>query len=120
MERKRNVRCQRDSVADSSETILRDSPLGKEVTYPSKHELKAMSQKIIDYHPMLQDTGTNMPYVRFLSFKIVFVYVCVFMHMRTIEDQQLISFYFTTVDHLHQNVLATPKYEVSKEDVIIV
>lgn len=48
--------------------ILRASPLGKEVTYPSKHELRAMSQKIVDYYPMLRD-ATDLPYVSFYFFK---------------------------------------------------
>lgn len=43
--------------------ILRASPMGKEVRYPSKLEMKAMSQKIINYYPMLRDADTNMPYV---------------------------------------------------------
>ena len=43
--------------------ILRVSPTGKEVKYPSKLEMKVMSQKIVDYYPMLQDAGTDMPYV---------------------------------------------------------
>ncbi|KAI4889729.1 hypothetical protein NFI96_033080 [Prochilodus magdalenae] len=41
--------------------ILRASPLGKEERYPSKHELRAMSQKIVDYYPMLRDTS-DLPY----------------------------------------------------------
>lgn len=43
--------------------ILRASPMGKEVSYPSKLEIRAMSQKIIDYYPMLRDDDPNMPYV---------------------------------------------------------
>lgn len=47
--------------------ILRASPLGKVVTYPSKHELRAMSQKIVDYYPMLRDAG-GLPYVSIFVF----------------------------------------------------
>lgn len=43
--------------------ILRASPMGKEVRYPSKLELRAMSQKIVEYYPMLRDADINMPYV---------------------------------------------------------
>ncbi|CAG6022017.1 unnamed protein product [Menidia menidia] len=43
--------------------ILRASPMGKEVRYPSKLEMRAMSQKIIDYYPMLRDDDLNMPYL---------------------------------------------------------
>ncbi|XP_077939168.1 uncharacterized protein LOC144411419 isoform X2 [Gasterosteus aculeatus] len=43
--------------------ILRASPMGKEVSYPSKLEIRAMSQKIIDYYPMLRDDDPNMPYL---------------------------------------------------------
>ncbi|KAK0142032.1 hypothetical protein N1851_020298 [Merluccius polli] len=43
--------------------ILRASPMGKEVRYPSKLEMRAMSQKIIDYYPMLRDDVPNMPFV---------------------------------------------------------
>lgn len=43
--------------------ILRASPLGKEERYPSKLELKVMSQKIIEYYPMLRDAHSNPPYV---------------------------------------------------------
>ncbi|KAI4891729.1 hypothetical protein NFI96_032128, partial [Prochilodus magdalenae] len=35
--------------------ILRASPLGKEERYLSKHELRAMSQKIVYYYPMLRE-----------------------------------------------------------------
>ena len=43
--------------------ILRASPLGKEASYPSKLEMKVMSQKIIEYYPMLRDADPNMPHV---------------------------------------------------------
>lgn len=43
--------------------ILRASPMGKEASYPSKLEMKVMSQKIIEYYPMLRDTDPNMPHV---------------------------------------------------------
>ncbi|XP_041964251.1 uncharacterized protein LOC121721413 isoform X2 [Alosa sapidissima] len=43
--------------------ILRASPMVKEVRYPSKLEMRAMSQKIIDYYPMLRDDDPNMPYL---------------------------------------------------------
>ncbi|XP_057183497.1 uncharacterized protein LOC130550133 isoform X2 [Triplophysa rosa] len=43
--------------------ILRASPMGKEVKYPSKLEMRVMSQKIVDYYPMLRDAGTDMPYL---------------------------------------------------------
>ncbi|XP_035985581.1 uncharacterized protein LOC118559015 [Fundulus heteroclitus] len=43
--------------------ILRASPMGKEVRYPSKLEMRAMSQKIVDYYPMLRDDDPNMPYL---------------------------------------------------------
>ncbi|KAI4886931.1 hypothetical protein NFI96_030450 [Prochilodus magdalenae] len=46
--------------------ILRASPLGKEERYPSKHELRAMSQKIVDYYPMLRDTS-DLPYLTIYS-----------------------------------------------------
>lgn len=48
--------------------ILRASPLGKEERYPSKHELRAVSQKIVDYYPMLRDTS-DMPYVSYFASK---------------------------------------------------
>ncbi|CAM4572024.1 unnamed protein product [Leuciscus chuanchicus] len=43
--------------------ILRASPMGKEVRYPSKLEMRAMSQKIVDYYPMLRDADPNIPYL---------------------------------------------------------
>ncbi|XP_069376260.1 uncharacterized protein [Paralichthys olivaceus] len=43
--------------------ILRASPMGKQARYPSKLEMRAMSQKIVDYYPMLRDADTNMPYL---------------------------------------------------------
>lgn len=43
--------------------ILRASPMGKQASYPSKLEMKVMSQKIIEYYPMLRDANANMPYV---------------------------------------------------------
>ncbi|XP_063061676.1 uncharacterized protein LOC134454542 isoform X1 [Engraulis encrasicolus] len=43
--------------------ILRASPMGKEASYPSKLEMKVMSQKIIEYYPMLRDTDPNMPHL---------------------------------------------------------
>ncbi|KAK2836794.1 hypothetical protein Q7C36_014663 [Tachysurus vachellii] len=42
------------------------SPLGKEVSYPSKCELRAMSKKIIAYYPMLCDTS-DVPYLTIYS-----------------------------------------------------
>ncbi|XP_039648964.1 uncharacterized protein LOC120554251 isoform X1 [Perca fluviatilis] len=43
--------------------IQRASPMGKEVRYPPKLEMRAMSQKIVDYYPMLRDADPNMPYL---------------------------------------------------------
>ncbi|KAJ3581970.1 hypothetical protein NHX12_016034 [Muraenolepis orangiensis] len=43
--------------------ILRASPMGKQASYPSKLEMKVMSQKIIEYYPMLRDANANMPYL---------------------------------------------------------
>lgn len=51
------------NTVTSMVAILRASPMGKEVTYPSKLEMRAMSQKIVDYYPMLRDADTHMPYV---------------------------------------------------------
>lgn len=51
--------------------ILRASPMGREVRYPSKLEMRAMSQKIVDYYPMLRDADPNMPYVS----NIFFIYL---------------------------------------------
>lgn len=48
--------------------ILRASPMGKEASYPSKLEMKVMSQKIIEYYPMLRDTDPNMPHVSIVFF----------------------------------------------------
>ena len=69
MERKR-TKFQRSYVPDlygtqslSMVAILRASAMGKEVKYPSKLEMRAMSQKIVDYFPMLRDADANMPYV---------------------------------------------------------
>ncbi|KAM4585548.1 uncharacterized protein PAE49_004768 isoform 1-T1 [Odontesthes bonariensis] len=43
--------------------ILRASPMGEEIKYPSKVEMRAMAQKIVNYYPMLRDDNSNMPYV---------------------------------------------------------
>ncbi|XP_076739545.1 uncharacterized protein LOC143412323 [Maylandia zebra] len=51
------------NTVTSMVAILRASPMGKEVTYPSKLEMRAMSQKIVDYYPMLRDADTHMPYL---------------------------------------------------------
>ncbi|XP_019212533.1 uncharacterized protein LOC109201347 isoform X2 [Oreochromis niloticus] len=51
------------NTVTSMVAILRASPMGKEVGYPSKLEMRAMSQKIVDYYPMLRDADTHMPYV---------------------------------------------------------
>ncbi|CAI5678314.1 unnamed protein product [Oreochromis niloticus] len=51
------------NTVTSMVAILRASPMGKEVGYPSKLEMRAMSQKIVDYYPMLCDADTHMPYV---------------------------------------------------------
>ncbi|KAM4528461.1 uncharacterized protein PAE49_000335 isoform 2-T2 [Odontesthes bonariensis] len=51
----------RNTIA-SMVAILRASPMGKEASYPSKLEMKVMSQKIIEYYPMLRDATANMPY----------------------------------------------------------
>lgn len=48
--------------------ILRASPMGREVKYPSKLEMKVMSKKIVDYYPMLRYAGTDMPYVSYVFF----------------------------------------------------
>ncbi|KAL3973270.1 amine sulfotransferase [Sarotherodon galilaeus] len=51
------------NTVTSMVAILRASPMGKEVRYPSKLEMRAMSQKIVDYYPMLRDADTHMPYL---------------------------------------------------------
>ncbi|CAI5657083.1 unnamed protein product [Oreochromis niloticus] len=51
------------NTVTSMVAILRASPMGKEVRYPSKLEMRAMSQKIVDYYPMLRDADTHMLYV---------------------------------------------------------
>lgn len=42
--------------------ILRASDLGEEQMYPSKAELRAVAEQIVDYYPMLRDKS-DMPYV---------------------------------------------------------
>ncbi|XP_028297877.1 kelch-like protein 10, partial [Gouania willdenowi] len=42
--------------------ILRASPMGNEAKYPSKLEMRAMSQKIVEYYPMLRDPDPHMSY----------------------------------------------------------
>lgn len=57
------------NTVTSMVAILRASLMGKEARYPSKLEIRAMSQKIVDYYPMLCDKDTNLPYVSiFFSF----------------------------------------------------
>ncbi|KAL4000685.1 transcription initiation factor TFIID subunit 6 [Sarotherodon galilaeus] len=51
------------NTVTSMVAILRASPMGKEVRYSSKLEMRAMSQKIVDYYPMLHDADTHMPYL---------------------------------------------------------
>ena len=50
--------------------ILRASPMGEEIKYPSKVEMRAMAQKIVKYYPMLRDDNTNMPYVSNVFFSL--------------------------------------------------
>ncbi|XP_071340450.1 uncharacterized protein [Trachinotus anak] len=51
------------NTVTSMVAILCASAMGKEVRYPSKLEMRAMSQKIVDYYSMLRDADTNMPYL---------------------------------------------------------
>ncbi|XP_053342581.1 uncharacterized protein LOC128513013 [Clarias gariepinus] len=51
------------NTVTSMVAILRASPMGKEVNYPSKLEMRAMSQKIVEYYPMLRDADAYMPYL---------------------------------------------------------
>ncbi|XP_039902975.1 uncharacterized protein LOC120743418 isoform X2 [Simochromis diagramma] len=51
------------STVTSMVAILHASPMRKEVRHPSKLEMRAMSQKIVNYYPMLRDADTHMPYV---------------------------------------------------------
>lgn len=51
------------NTVTSMVAILCASPTGKQVKYPSKLEMRAMSQKIVDYYPMLRDADTIMSYV---------------------------------------------------------
>ncbi|KAK7886547.1 hypothetical protein WMY93_026168 [Mugilogobius chulae] len=62
MSKELNCRLVRNTVT-SMVAILRASALGKEVNYPSKLEIKAMSKKVVDYYPMLRDADPHMPYV---------------------------------------------------------
>ena len=51
--------------------ILRASCSGQEQMYPSKNEIQAMAQKIIDYYPMLRDSS-DMPYVSAFSSQLMY------------------------------------------------
>ncbi|XP_042069150.1 uncharacterized protein LOC121812077 [Haplochromis burtoni] len=51
------------STVTSMVAILHASPMSKEVRHPSKLEMRAMSQKIVNYYPMLRDADTHMPYL---------------------------------------------------------
>lgn len=59
------------NTVTSMVAILRASPMGKEVKYPSKLEIRGMSQKIVDYYPMLRDPEPEMTYVSFLHLPII-------------------------------------------------
>lgn len=48
--------------------ILCARPMGKEVKYPSKLEMRAMAQTSVYFYPMLHDGGTIMPEVSCLFF----------------------------------------------------
>lgn len=85
------------NTVTSMVAILRASFMGKEVRYPSKHEMRAMSQKIIEYYPMLRDTDTQMPYV---SHSFPTTNFCETTKVRTVYT----IYHFTTADHLHQIV----------------
>ncbi|KAL7381939.1 hypothetical protein ABVT39_013856 [Epinephelus coioides] len=50
------------NTVTSMVAILCASPMGKEVKYPSKREMRAMAQKIADYYPMKSDDNTQMPH----------------------------------------------------------
>src|SRR4029434_8426935 len=54
------------NTVTSMVAILRASCSGQEQMYPSKNEIQAMAQKIIDYYPMLRDSA-DMPYVSAFS-----------------------------------------------------
>lgn len=56
------------NTVTSMVSILRASPMGNEVRYPSKLELRVMSQRIIDYYPMLRDADSSIPYVSNIYF----------------------------------------------------
>ncbi|KAM9333340.1 uncharacterized protein KZ484_018359 [Pholidichthys leucotaenia] len=51
------------NTVTSMVAILRASPMGKEVKYPSKLEIRTMAQKIVDYCPMLRDADQHMPHL---------------------------------------------------------
>ncbi|KAL2095845.1 hypothetical protein ACEWY4_007993 [Coilia grayii] len=50
------------NTVTSMVAILRASGSGQEQMYPSKSELRAVAEKIVDYYPMLRDSS-DMPYV---------------------------------------------------------
>lgn len=56
------------NTVTSMVSILPASPMGNEVRYPSKLELRVMSQRIIDYYPMLRDADSSIPYVSNIYF----------------------------------------------------
>ena len=57
------------NTVTSMVAILRASLMGNQVKYPSKVEMRAMAQKIVDYYPMLRDRDTFMPSVSSVFFK---------------------------------------------------
>ncbi|KAL2076464.1 hypothetical protein ACEWY4_027928 [Coilia grayii] len=50
------------NTVTSMVAILRASGSGQEQMYPSKSELRAVAEKIVDYYPMLRDSS-DMPYL---------------------------------------------------------
>ena len=54
------------NTVTSMVAILRASSSCQEQMYPSKREIQAVAEKIVDYYPMLQDSS-NTPYVSAFS-----------------------------------------------------
>lgn len=75
--------------------ILRASPMGKEARHPSKLEIRAMSQKIVDYYPMLRDADTNMPYVSntITNTIIILLFFCTKIMDRSETRQTTLTFF---------------------------
>lgn len=69
--------------------ILHASPMGKEARYHSKLEMRVMSQKIIEYYPMLRDADANMPYVSNIWY--IFSKPFIFLYLPSISLVSLMS-----------------------------